>query len=309
MRTAVYTHPDGLKHDTGPGHPERPARLQTILDLLDSSFPALPVHEAPYAGYADLKRAHTERYIDALEAIMPDEGYAYADGDTVLCPGTWNAALSAAGAVCRAVDDIAAKKIERAFCAVRPPGHHAEPDRAMGFCLFNNIFIGARRAQDLHGFTKVAIVDFDVHHGNGTDAMTRRAENIFYASTHQWPLFPMTGRAEDDIPGTVMNVPLAAGDGSVPFRAAYEEFIIPALHKFGPDLLMISAGFDAHKNDPLAALHLTEDDFTWVTQKLTGVADKFCNGAIVSVLEGGYDLNALEISVAAHLRALSGSGI
>ena len=300
----LYTHRSGLKHDTGPGHPECAARLQVLLDLFDEK--EWPIITAPEAELEWIARCHPMRYINALMDAMPDDAPAMLDADTVVSPGTWNAALHAAGAVCQAVEDIMAGKTRRAFCAVRPPGHHAEPGRAMGFCLFNNIFVGALHAQS-RGLKKIAIVDFDVHHGNGSDAMARLHENVFYISSHQWPLYPGTGGPEDQIQGRVLNIPLPAGAGSVEFRKAYMEQVFPALEAYSPDLLMLSAGFDAHRDDPLAQMNLTEDDFGWVTRELCRIADRHCQGRVVSVLEGGYHLAALKNSVAAHIAALDDS--
>lgn len=298
---SIYTHYSGLNHDTGPGHPECPERLQTLLNLFtEKNWPTITAREAEYEWIA---RAHPERYIDALQDLMPEDGLAYIDGDTVASPGTWEAALHAAGSVCHAVEDIIENKTTRAFCAVRPPGHHAEPTRANGFCFFNNIFIGALHAQSL-GLAKIAIVDFDVHHGNGSEAMARLHDNVFYISSHQWPLFPGTGAAEDQVPSRVFNLPLPAGTGSQKFRAVYQAEIFPALEDFKPDLLMISAGFDAHRDDPLAQMELTEDDFEWVTAELCKIADRHCSGRVISVLEGGYNLDALKRSVESHIKAL-----
>lgn len=298
----IYTHRSGLHHDTGPGHPECPARLQTLLDLFaENNWPTITAREAEYEWLA---RAHPEHYIDALQDLMPERGLAYIDGDTIVSPGTLDAALHAAGCVCHAVEDIIENKITRAFCAIRPPGHHAEPTRANGFCFFNNIFVGALHAQSL-GLAKIAIVDFDVHHGNGSDAMARLHNNIFYISSHQWPLFPGTGAPDDQVPGRVLNLPLPAGTGSLEFRAVYQAEVFPALDNFKPDLLMISAGFDAHKDDPLAQMELTEDDFTWITDELCKIADRHCGGRVVSVLEGGYNLDALKRSVKSHIKVLT----
>jgi acetoin utilization deacetylase AcuC-like enzyme len=302
MTINIYTHTIGLRHDTGPGHPESPARLQTLLDLFDEM--GLDTIVAREADLQWIARAHPMRYIDALQDAIPDRGTILLDNDTVLSPASFDAALYAAGAVCQAVEDMAAGKATRAFCAMRPPGHHAEPEEAMGFCLFNNIFVGALHAQTL-GLKRVAIVDFDVHHGNGSDVMARLHDDIFYASTHQWPLFPNTGGPDDSVPGRVLNVQLAAGDGSDAFRAAYRDRVFPALHAFKPDLIMISAGFDAHRDDPLAQINLGEDDFEWVTGELCALADQYAGGKVVSVLEGGYDLPALKSCAAAHIRALS----
>ena len=305
--TRIYTHAAAVAHDTGPGHPECAARMETLQAL----FATLPheIHEAPLASEEQLSLAHPLHYIQSVDEAVPAEGYGSFDGDTVLSPGSWDAALRAAGAACAAVDDVVAGTAENAFCAMRPPGHHAEPARAMGFCLFNNIFIGARHAQEKHGLRRVAIVDFDVHHGNGTDVMTRQHHHekhgeILYISSHEFPLFPMSGNPEDN-EEFVHNWTLRAGDGSAAFRKLYETKVFPALDKFKPELLMISAGFDAHRDDPLAGLNLVEDDFAWVTAELKKTAALHSGGKIVSVLEGGYNLEALKNSVSAHLAALS----
>ena len=300
----LYIPREGLEHQTGTGHPECPERLEAILSLLEKApYIALPRVNPDEASLKFIRRAHDERYIERLEEAIPDRGQAYLDNDTVISPGSWTAALTAAGGVCQAVDDIINTKTTRAFCAARPPGHHAFPDHAEGFCLFNNIFVGALHAQ-AKGLRKIAIVDFDVHHGNGSDAMARIHENVFYASTHQWPLYPGTGLPEDNIPGRIMNVPMSAGDGSIRFREIYEHQILPAVRSFCPDLLMISAGFDAHKDDPLAQINLETSDFGWITAELVKIAHECCGGKIVSVLEGGYNLAALSNSAAAHLNAL-----
>lgn len=300
----LYIAREGLEHQTGPGHPERPERLAEILSLLDQPpFAALPRVIPDEAPLKLIKRAHDPRYIDHLEESIPDHGQVYLDGDTVISTGSWSAALAAAGAVCQAVEDIAHGKTRRAFCAVRPPGHHAFPDHAEGFCLFNNIFIGALHAQ-AQGFKKIAIVDFDVHHGNGSDAMARIHDNVFYASTHQWPLYPGTGLRDDNLPGRILNIPMSAGDGSARFREIYEMEIFPAVKNFKPDLLMISAGFDAHRDDPLAQINLETADFGWITNELVKIANECCGGKIVSVLEGGYDLAVLSEGAGSHLRNL-----
>jgi acetoin utilization deacetylase AcuC-like enzyme len=302
MSPAIYTHSQFLNHDTGPGHPESPARMQTLLDLFtEKNWPTIVAREANIEWIA---RAHPMRHIDALQDAMPAHGITFIDSDTIASPGTWEAALLGAGAVCQAVEDVIAGKTKRAFCAIRPPGHHAEPMRANGFCYFNNIFVGALHAQPL-GLKKIAIVDFDVHHCNGTDAMARLHEDVYCISSHQWPLFPGTGGPDDQVPGRVLNLPLPAGTGSDKFRAVYKAEVFPALDAFKPDLLMISAGFDAHRDDPLAQMELVEDDFGWVTEELVKIADSHCSGRVVSVLEGGYNLNALKHSVESHIKALS----
>lgn len=306
MKTTIYTHDSGLHHDTGFSHPESIERLKTIHALLA---------EPPYADLARgtvtpaaedrLTLAHPFHYVEKIRNAVPDTGHVQIDSDTILSPGSWDAALHAAGAVCSAVDDIVSGKTTRAFCAMRPPGHHAELATSMGFCLFNNIFIGARHAQDTHNFKKIAIVDFDVHHGNGTDVMTRNHDgSILFISTHQYPLWPMTGLEEDN-DDSVMNFCLPPESGSERFRALYNTKIFPALNRFAPDLLMLSAGFDAHRLDPLAQINLEVEDFAWVTKELGSIADQHTGGRIVSVLEGGYHLKALKQSVAAHLDALA----
>lgn len=300
MTLNIYTHPIGLRHDTGPGHPECPARLQALLDL----FAEMRVETilAPSADLEWIARAHSMPYIDSLHDALPDRERIFLDNDTVLSPHSLEAALYAAGAVCQAVEDIVAGKTTRAFCAMRPPGHHAEPSQAMGFCLFNNVFVGALHAQAL-GLKKIAIVDFDVHHGNGSDVMAQLHDDVFYASSHQSPLFPYTG--DNNVPGRVLNVPLMAETGSAEFRQAYTDRIFPALHDFKPDLLMISAGFDAHRDDPLAQINLDEGDFGWITEELCKIADSTAQGRVVSVLEGGYNIPALKSSVKAHLLSLN----
>ncbi|MFZ3234051.1 MAG: histone deacetylase family protein, partial [Stellaceae bacterium] len=244
---------------------------------------------------------HVERILNAV----PKAGHVAIDADTVLSPASGRAALRAAGAVTAAVDAVVAGQADNAFCAVRPPGHHAEPDRAMGFCLFNNAAIGAFRARDVHGLERVAVVDFDVHHGNGTQAAFEADETLFYASTHQYPLYPGTGAASETGVGNIVNVPLRPMSGSGPFRRAFNERVLPALDDFGPLLVIVSAGFDAHRDDPLAQLMLEESDYVWVTEKLVEIARRHARGRLVSTLEGGYDLAALGASAAAHLQVLT----
>jgi acetoin utilization deacetylase AcuC-like enzyme len=261
-------------------------------------------------GVEALLRVHTRSEIDgilvqhATEAVR--NGYSYIDGDTAMSAGSSPAALRAAGAVVAAVDEVVAGRIRNAFCAVRPPGHHAERDRAMGFCLFNNIAVGALHARDVHGFKRIAVVDFDVHHGNGTQDIFFNEPNLFYASTHQFPLYPGSGRpSEKGVAGNILNAPLPPGADGPAFRAAFENSILPALDRFAPDFIFISAGFDAHRADPLASLALDEADFAWATTEICRVAARRCDGRVVSALEGGYDLEALASSAAAHVRALS----
>ena len=257
------------------------------------------------AEIKQLVRAHPRVYVDRVLAAVPDHGYAGLDADTVLSPGSGEAALRAAGAVCSAVDAVMTGESRNAFCAVRPPGHHAETARAMGFCLFNSIAVGAAHARAVHGVRRVAVVDFDVHHGNGTQDIFWSDADLFYVSTHQSPLYPGTGMAEETgAADNILNVPLPAHAGPPEFRHAMTESVLPALSAFGPDLLMISAGFDAHRSDPLAALQQTEADFAWATVKLTDLAAESCQGRVVSSLEGGYDLHALAESCAAHVKEL-----
>ena len=305
MTTLLYTHSSCLDHDPGSHHPEAPARLRTVLAALSGpQYARLERREAPEAALDDILRVHSRRHVEHVLGAVPKAGHAAIDADTVLSPASGTAALHAAGAVAAAVDAVVAKEADNAFCAVRPPGHHAEPDRAMGFCLFNNAAIGALRAREVHGFERVAVVDFDVHHGNGTQAAFEADDNLFYASTHQYPLYPGTGAASETGVGNIVNVPLRPMSGSGPFRVAMTGRVLPALDAFRPDLLLISAGFDAHRSDPLAQLMLEEADYTWITERLVEIAFRHADGRLVSTLEGGYDLPALGASVAAHVRVL-----
>lgn len=305
MTTALFTHAACLEHDTGPGHPERIARLAAVNEALaQEKFALLDRREAPRADGADLLLVHPAAYVDHVFATIPDDDYGALDPDTIVSPGSGEAALRAAGAVTAAVDAVFAGEVRNAFCAVRPPGHHAEADRAMGFCLFNNVAIGARYAQAKHGIARVAVMDFDVHHGNGTQHLFERDATLFYASTHQMPLYPGTGDVAETGVGNICNAPLPPMAGSGPFRAAMERIVLPALDAFRPELLLVSAGFDAHAADPLAQLMLTEADYAWATDALLAVADRHCRGRLVSALEGGYDLDALARSAAAHVERL-----
>jgi len=305
MTTFLYTHPACLDHDPGRHHPESPARLRAVLAALDDpEFARLERSEAPEAAREDLLRVHPRRHVDGILGTVPQTGHIAIDADTVLSPASGEAALRAAGAVVAAVDAVVAKEADNAFCAVRPPGHHAEPQRAMGFCLFNNAAIGALRAREVHGLARVAVVDFDVHHGNGTQAAFEADGTLFYASTHQFPLYPGTGAASETGVGNVVNVPLRPMAGSSQFRLGVTQRILPALDAFRPELVIVSAGFDAHRSDPLAQLMLEEADYTWVTEKLLEIADRHAAGRLVATLEGGYDLSALAASAAAHIRVL-----
>jgi acetoin utilization deacetylase AcuC-like enzyme len=289
----------------GEGHPERPDRLRAIADALSASaFNALKREQAPSADLAVIERVHPARYVEAIRAASPKQGLVWLDPDTGMNPKSYDAALRATGAAVYAVDQVMSGKANNAFCAVRPPGHHAERARPMGFCLFNSVAIAAEHARAAHGAERVAVVDFDVHHGNGTQDAFWSDKDLFYGSTHQMPLFPGTGALSETGVGNIFNAPLNPLDGSARFREAYQTRILPALHNFGPDLVLISAGFDAHREDPLAQIELTEADFTWVTEKLMETAEKHAGGRIVSLLEGGYDLDALARSTAVHVRAL-----
>jgi acetoin utilization deacetylase AcuC-like enzyme len=309
MTTALITHAACFDHDTGPGHPESSARLVAVLEALaEPRFATLMRREAPRATIDQIARCHPRAFVEAVLAAIPDEGYAMLDGDTIASPGSGEAALRAAGAVIDAVDAVIDGSCDNAFCAVRPPGHHAEAMAAMGFCLFNNVAIGARHAIAAHGLDRIAVFDFDVHHGNGTQHLFEADPRLFYASTHQWPFYPGSGGAEERGCGNILNLPLPAGAGSAAFRAAIVDHLLPALGQFRPDLLMISAGFDAHREDPLASLCLDEDDYRWATEQLVAFADAQCGGRVVSALEGGYNLAALGRSAAAHVAALMRAG-
>jgi len=306
MPTLLVSHPDCIAHDPGAGHPEAPARLTAVLKALDEPpFRTLLRREAPLGKTSDAARVHGEAFVEAVLASVPQSGRAALDPDTILSKSSGQAALRAIGAITSAVDAVMAGEATNAFCAVRPPGHHAEPDRVMGFCLFNSIAIGARHAQAAHGLGRVAIVDFDVHHGNGTQAVAERDASLFFASSHQFPLYPGTGAAEETGLGNVVNAPLAPGTGGPCFRQAFERRILPALDAFAPELVLVSAGFDAHRADPLAGLELEESDFDWVTSRLLEAAQRHARGRLVSILEGGYDLKALAGSAAAHVQALT----
>jgi acetoin utilization deacetylase AcuC-like enzyme len=305
MSTILFSHSACLEHDTGGYHPESPERLRAVLAALEGEdFMFLERREAPRATKAQLALAHPAAHVEALLGAIPKDGLSPIDADTIVSPGSGEAALRAAGAVVAAVDAVAKKEARNAFCAVRPPGHHAEPAQAMGFCLFNNVGVGALHGRKAHGMQRAAIIDFDVHHGNGTETLAKADKDLFYASTHQAPLYPGTGMDNDPRHPNVVNVCLPAGAGSEPFRNAFEGAILPAVRAFKPDLLLISAGFDAHRRDPLAELNLVEDDYYWVTASLQALANDVCGGRVVSALEGGYDLTALGRSAAAHVRAL-----
>jgi len=309
MSTLLLSHPAFLNHLTPPGHPERPDRLRAIEEVLaEDRFKALTRAEAPEGDLDSVALCHGEHYITELRHIAPTSGLVYIDGDTSMSPGTWEAVMRGVGGAVAATDAVMTGKHPNAFVAVRPPGHHAEKSTPMGFCFFDNAAIAARHAQRKHGISRAAVIDFDVHHGNGTQDIFWADKSVMYCSTHQMPLFPGTGaRGERGEHDTIVNAPLAPEDGSAQFRNAFENAILPQLKTFAPELIIISAGFDAHHRDPLASINLRGEDFGWVTKKLMDVAEQSAGGRVVSVLEGGYDLQGLKESVAAHLTALMGT--
>jgi acetoin utilization deacetylase AcuC-like enzyme len=300
----VYTHPACLAHDTGPTHAERPGRLEAVIAALRDAFPAgIDWQQAPRASREQLLRVHVPALLRSVLETLPEQRVML-DPDTVLSPGSAEAALRAAGAAIAAVDAVLSGEIARAFCAVRPPGHHATMDTAMGFCLFNSIAVAARHAIDAHGLERVAIADFDVHHGNGTQVIFEHDARVLFLSSHQVPLYPDTGFAEERGVGNVVNAPLPPGAGSEAFRLAWQDRLLPVLDAFRPQLLLVSAGFDAHRRDPLAQLELEADDYAWLTEQLVSVALRHADGRVVSLLEGGYDLDALRECSVAHVAAL-----
>jgi acetoin utilization deacetylase AcuC-like enzyme len=309
MTTLLLTHRASLDHLTPPGHPERPDRIRAVDQVLgESRFEKLARAEAPEGTLELVTLCHDAHYVEELRRVAPDKGLIYLDGDTSMSPGTWEAVMRGVGGAVAATDAVMSGAADNAFVAMRPPGHHAETSRPMGFCFFDHAAIAARHAQRKYGIARAAVVDFDVHHGNGTQDIFWADPTMMYCSTHQMPLFPGTGasgeRGEHD---TIVNAPLAPNDGAAKFRAAFENLILPQLTKFAPELIIISAGFDAHRRDPLANINLDAEDFGWVTRKLMDVAHASAGGRVVSVLEGGYDLQGLKESVAAHVTALMGA--
>ncbi|NWG25504.1 MAG: histone deacetylase family protein [Pseudorhodoplanes sp.] len=306
MTTLLISHPACLDHLTPAGHPERPDRLRAVERALeDERFANLARVAAPRADIETIALCHPTDYVEAIRDASPKEGIVHIDADTSMSPGSYEAALRAVGGATFAVDEVVARKAANAFVAVRPPGHHAETARPMGFCLFNSAAIAARYAQKKHGLARVAIMDFDVHHGNGSQEIFWSDSSVMYCSTHQMPLYPGTGaKSERGDYDNIVNAPLRAGDGGRQFREAMESAILPRIDAFGPDLIVISAGFDAHERDPLASLNFVEDDFSWATAKLMDLADKHAGGRVVSMLEGGYDLQGLATSAAAHVTRL-----
>ncbi|MCR4304838.1 MAG: histone deacetylase family protein [Gallionella sp.] len=305
MQTAYITHPLCLKHDMGDNHPESPARIHAIEDQLIAAgmMDYLQRHEAPEATREQLLRVHDADYVDFIASSAPSQGIVEIDADTLMNPYTYPAALRAAGAVVLGVDLVMGKKAENTFCNIRPPGHHAERARAMGFCIFNNVAVGVAHALEHHGLQRVAIADFDVHHGNGTEYIFHDEPRVMLCSTFQHPFYPYAGT--DSGNDHIINVPLAAGTGGEGFRAAVMRHWLPALERFQPELLLVSAGFDAHRDDDMAMLRLTESDYAWVTKEIKRIAEKYAQGRIVSALEGGYELHALARSALAHIKVLS----
>jgi acetoin utilization deacetylase AcuC-like enzyme len=305
LATLLIEHPIFLEHEMPPGHPERVDRIRAVTEALaNPRFDDAIRREAPKAEVDAATLVHDRRYVDLIVGNAPTEGFVQLDADTFMSPGTLPAALHAVGGACLAVDEVMRGSVANAFCAIRPPGHHAESDSGMGFCIFNNVAIAARHAQKAHGAERVAILDWDVHHGNGTQEIFWRDPSVLYASSHQFPFYPGTGAANETGVGNIVNAPLEAGAGAAEFRSALTGKLLPAIDAFRPDLILISAGFDAHRRDPLGMLELGEEDFVWATRELMALANRHCAGRIVSMLEGGYDLQALAGSTAAHVAAL-----
>jgi len=315
MSTLLITHPSFVEHETGPGHPERPDRMRAIDKVLGHElFDKLKREEAPLRDDVEdhITLAHPQAYVEWVKSARPEPGEepARLDPDTVLSPTSWEPALRAVGAGLLAVDRVFDPKsgIKNVFAQVRPCGHHAERERAMGFCIFANAAIAGLYARKTYGAERIAVVDFDVHHGNGTQDVFWNDKDLYLGSTHQMPLYPGTGALNETGVGNIWNAPLRPGDGGDPFKEAFESRILPALRSFSPDLVLISAGFDAHRDDPLANLQLTEPDFAWATAKIAEVAEKHAQGRLVSMLEGGYNLAALAKSVAVHVNVLMDAG-
>jgi acetoin utilization deacetylase AcuC-like enzyme len=306
LATAYISHPECNRHDTGEGHPENSRRISAIEDQFVATglLDVLRYYEAPEVTEQQLLRVHTPAHLATLERMSPTSGYARVDPDTVMSSGSLPAARRAAGAVVEAVDIVVKGDVESAFCCIRPPGHHAESSRAMGFCLYNNIAVGAAHALTTSGLNKVAIVDFDVHHGNGTEEIFKDDERVLFCSTFQHPFYPFTPVMDNA--ANRINVPLAAGAAGAEFRAAVSEHWIPALSEFKPEMIFVSAGFDAHRDDDMSHVSLTDADFCWVTEQIVDVAASFASGRIVSVLEGGYELRSLARSAELHARVLAG---
>lgn len=304
MSTLILHHDDCLAHNPGRMHPESSQRVRAVLDAL-SDLPGIEKLPAPLATLEQIARAHDPEYWQGVVESEPATGKVALDADTYLSPGSIKAALRGSGAICFALDQIYAGRAHNAFCATRPPGHHAEGDKAMGFCLLNHVAIAARHAQAVHGAEKVAILDFDVHHGNGTQAIFENDPNVLYVSSHQDPLYPGTGHADETGCGNILNLPLPPESGSAEFRQIWATLGLPALHAFAPDLIIISAGFDAHEADPLAQLRLQCEDYRWITREICDYAERACGGRVVSILEGGYNLEALGPCARTHVETLA----
>ncbi len=305
MTTLLLSHETFADHAPPAGHPERPDRIVAVNELLQrDEFDSLKREDAPVGNRSDVLRAHPEDYVEMIEQASPEEGLVQLDGDTYMGPQSLKVTMRAIGAMTRAVDEVVARNVHNAFCAVRPPGHHAEKTKPMGFCIYNIVAIAAHYARAELGLERVAVVDFDVHHGNGTQDIFWATRDLMYASTHQMPLFPGTGARGETGVGNIHNAPLSSGADGEDFKQAFSQVVFPALDDFRPDLILVSAGFDAHRNDPLATVNLVEEDFGWATLKLMDYADKYSQGRLVSVLEGGYDLDGLTGSVSAHVTAL-----
>ena len=306
MSTAIVTHKDCILHDTGTHHPESQERLVSIFESL-KKFKSQKIKwiDGEDINLQHINVVHPEEHVNKIKKNIPSTGYFNIDADTILSANSFKAALKAVGSICKATDLVCTQKFNNAFCPIRPPGHHAEFQRAMGFCLFNNVAIGAYYAKLQYKLKKIAVIDFDVHHGNGTQKAFWNDPNMFYASTHQEGIFPGTGfKDEVGVDNNIVNVPLPAGTNGLLFKKSYEDIIIPKLQKFSPDMIFVSAGFDAHKDDPLADFKLLEEDFFWVTSELKNFADKYCKKRLVSCLEGGYNINALVKSCIAHVKGL-----
>ena len=304
MKTLLLHHKDCLRHDPGPRHPERADRVRAVVSALQD-VPGTELLPAPLASQEQICRAHSPDYWQMLLEREPENGLAALDPDTFMSSGSTQASLRGSGAACFAIDQVFAGKSRNAFCITRPPGHHSGSNFAMGFCLFNQVAVAARHALAVHDIGRVAILDFDVHHGNGTQAIFEDSPEVLFVSSHQMPLYPGTGRADETGCGNILNMPLAPGSGSEEFRAVWSTQGLPAMQEFKPELILVSAGFDAHEMDPLGQLELQDDDFGWITAEICRYANDACGGRVISVLEGGYDLDALASASLAHVVALA----
>ncbi len=309
MKTLIMHHEDCLRHDPGRRHAEAPARVAAVMNGV-MNLPGIEILPAPLASIEQLRRVHASEYWERLVDLEPPQeagdNQVALDPDTFLSTGSIDATLRASGAACFAIDQVFSGMAKNAFCVTRPPGHHAEAAVAMGFCLLNHAAVAARHAQDVHGIERVAILDFDVHHGNGTQAIFEQSPDVLYVSSHQMPLYPGTGQSGETGSGNILNLPLFAGSGSREFRSAWSSSGLPAVERFKPELIIISAGFDAHIRDPLAQLELQDEDFGWITREICALAQAECGARVISTLEGGYDLDALASASSAHVTALTG---